>query len=139
MGTHARDWQWSWVNLMASCTACSTLFRACSSEQGPGSRHIVNTASIAGWLTAPLMVCLQRVEAAVVALSGRCHHALLAQSSLGVSVFVPGLRPDWYRAFAPYRPAELLNADARPHRKDRAERNREGVAAERSPQSDCPD
>lgn len=74
--------------------------------------HIVNTASVAGWLAAPLMGVYNVSKHAVIALSETLYHDLrLAQSSIGVSVLCPAFVPTGIAQSLRYRPAELLNAE----------------------------
>ncbi len=74
--------------------------------------HIVNTASVAGWLAAPLMGVYNVSKHAVIALSETLHHDLrLAQSTIGVSVLCPAFVPTGIAQSIRYRPAELLNAE----------------------------
>ena len=74
--------------------------------------HVVNTASVAGWLAAPLMGVYNVSKHAVIALSETLYHDLrLAQSNIGVSVLCPAFVPTGIAQSFRYRPAELLNAE----------------------------
>jgi NAD(P)-dependent dehydrogenase (short-subunit alcohol dehydrogenase family) len=110
----ARDWQWVMgVNLMGVVHGVQHFVPRMlqASERGePG--HVVNTASVAGWLTAPLMGVYNVSKHAVVALSETLHHDLrLAKSAIGVSVLCPAFVPTGIAQSHNYRPAELLNSD----------------------------
>jgi NAD(P)-dependent dehydrogenase (short-subunit alcohol dehydrogenase family) len=111
----ARDWQWVMgVNLMGVVHGLQHFVpRMLEANKRGEAGHIVNTASIAGWLTAPLMGVYNVSKHAVVALSETLYHDLrLAQSSLGVSVLCPAFVPTGIALSHRFRPAELLNPDA---------------------------
>jgi NAD(P)-dependent dehydrogenase (short-subunit alcohol dehydrogenase family) len=82
-----RDWLWSVdINLLGVARGCRTftpLFRA----QGHG--HLVNIASMAGLVHAPMMAAYNATKAAVVALSETLKIEL-APDGIGVSVVCPG-------------------------------------------------
>jgi NAD(P)-dependent dehydrogenase (short-subunit alcohol dehydrogenase family) len=110
----ARDWQWVMgVNLMGVVHGVQHFVpRMLEASKRGEAGHIVNTASVAGWLTAPLMGVYNVSKHAVVALSETLYHDLrMAQSSIGVSVLCPAFVPTGIAASHRYRPAELLNAD----------------------------
>ena len=109
-----RDWQWVMgVNVMGVVHGVQHFVpRMLEAERRGESGHVVNTASIAGWLTAPLMGVYNVSKHAVVALSETLYHDLkLAQSKIGVSVLCPAFVPTGIAQSQRYRPAELLNAD----------------------------
>lgn len=111
----ARDWQWVMgVNLMGVVHGVQHFVpRMLESNQRGEPGHVVNTASIAGWLTAPLMGVYNVSKHAVVALSETLYHDLkLAQSTIGVSVLCPAFVPTGIAQSQRFRPAELLNAGA---------------------------
>lgn len=111
----ARDWQWVMgVNLMGVVHGVQHFVpRMLESNQRGEPGHVVNTASIAGWLAAPLMGVYNVSKHAVVALSETLHHDLkLAQSTIGVSVLCPAFVPTGIAQSHRSRPVELLNADA---------------------------
>ncbi len=111
----ARDWQWVMgVNLMGVVHGVQHFVpRMLESNQRGEPGHVVNTASIAGWLAAPLMGVYNVSKHAVVALSETLYHDLnLAGSTIGVSVLCPAFVPTGIAQSHRVRPAELLNADA---------------------------
>ncbi|MGZ9059935.1 MAG: SDR family oxidoreductase, partial [Burkholderiaceae bacterium] len=110
----ARDWQWVMgVNLMGIVHGVQHFVpRMLESNQRGEPGHVVNTASIAGWLAAPLMGVYNVSKHAVVALSETLYHDLkLAQSTIGVSVLCPAFVPTGIAQSHRFRPAELLNPD----------------------------
>jgi len=110
----ARDWQWVMgVNLMGVVHGVQHFVpRMLQANQRGEPGHIVNTASVAGWLAAPLMGVYNVSKHAVVALSETLYHDLrLANSTIGVSVLCPAFVPTGIGQSHRYRPAELLNAD----------------------------
>jgi len=110
----ARDWQWVMgVNLMGVVHGVQHFVpRMLESNQRGEPGHVVNTASIAGWLAAPLMGVYNVSKHAVVALSETLYHDLqLAQSTIGVSVLCPAFVPTGIAHSHRSRPAELLNAN----------------------------
>jgi NAD(P)-dependent dehydrogenase (short-subunit alcohol dehydrogenase family) len=110
----ARDWQWVMgVNLMGVVHGVQHFVpHMLQANQRGEPGHIVNTASIAGWLAAPLMGVYNVSKHAVVALSETLYHDLkLAGSTIGVSVLCPAFVPTGIAQSQRYRPAELLNAD----------------------------
>lgn len=109
-----RDWQWViGVNLMGVVHGVQHFVpRMLEANRRGEPGHIVNTASIAGWLSAPLMGVYNVSKHAVVALSETLHHDLrLAQSTIGVSVLCPAFVPTGIAQSHRYRPAELSNVD----------------------------
>ena len=77
------------------------------------SRHIVDTASMAGWLCPPLLGVYNVSKHGVVALTETLYHDLrLAKSSIGVSVLCPGFVPTGIAQSERNRPADLANAAA---------------------------
>ena len=110
----ARDWQWVMgVNLMGVVHGVQQFvphMLEANRRGEPG--HVVNTASVAGWLSAPLMGVYNVSKHAVIALSETLYHDLrLAQSSIGVSVLCPAFVPTGIAQSFRYRPAELLNSE----------------------------
>jgi len=110
----ARDWQWVMgVNLMGVVHGVQQFvphMLEANRRGEPG--HVVNTASVAGWLAAPLMGVYNVSKHAVIALSETLYHDLrLAQSSIGVSVLCPAFVPTGIAQSFRYRPAELLNSE----------------------------
>jgi NAD(P)-dependent dehydrogenase (short-subunit alcohol dehydrogenase family) len=84
------DWEWVLgVNLWGVIHGCRT-FVPIMLEQG-GEAHIVNTASMAGLVSTPLMSVYNVTKQGVVALSETLQHDLtLKGSAIKVSVLCPG-------------------------------------------------
>ncbi|OUS40018.1 hypothetical protein A9R00_08140 [Oleispira antarctica] len=84
------DWStWEWVidiNLKSVALGCRT-FTPMMKIQGSG--YFINTASLAGLMTAPLMASYNVTKAAVVALSDTMHHELKPYG-IGTTVLCPG-------------------------------------------------
>lgn len=109
-----RDWQWVMgVNLMGVVHGVQHFVpRMLEANHRGEAGHVVNTASIAGWLSAPLMGVYNVSKHAVIALSETLYHDLrLAQSSIGVSVLCPAFVPTGIAQSFRSRPAELLNSE----------------------------
>ena len=84
----ATDWHWTLgVNLIGVASGIREFVpRMLAAGLDEGGGHIVNTASIAGWLCAPLMGAYNASKSAVVALSETLYNDLrLAGSGIGVS------------------------------------------------------
>lgn len=108
-----KDWQWVLgVNLMGVVHGVQHFVPRMLDANARGEPgHIVNTASMAGWLTAPLMGVYNVSKHAVVALSETLHHDLrLAQSTIGVTVLNPAFVPTGIAHSHRVRPSELANA-----------------------------
>lgn len=84
------DWStWEWVidiNLKSVALGCRT-FTPMMKSQGKG--YFINTASLAGLMTAPLMASYNVTKAAVVALSDTMHYELKPYG-IGTTVLCPG-------------------------------------------------
>jgi NAD(P)-dependent dehydrogenase (short-subunit alcohol dehydrogenase family) len=84
------DWStWEWVidiNLKSVALGCRA-FTPMMKTQGSG--YFINTASLAGLMTAPLMASYNVTKAAVVALSDTMHHELKPYG-IGTTVLCPG-------------------------------------------------
>lgn len=94
--TSERDWQWVMgVNVMGVAHGIRYFVpRMLEAETRGEPGHIVNTASMAGWLAAPLMGVYNVSKHAVVALSETLLHDLrLAKSKIGVTVLCPAFVP----------------------------------------------
>jgi len=107
-----KDWQWVLgVNLMGVVHGVQHFVPRMLDANAHGEPgHIVNTASMAGWLTAPLMGAYNVSKHAVVALSETLHHDLrLAQSTIGVTVLNPAFVPTGIAHSDRVRPADLTN------------------------------
>jgi NAD(P)-dependent dehydrogenase (short-subunit alcohol dehydrogenase family) len=107
-----KDWQWVLgVNLMGVVHGVQHFVpRMLAAEARGEPGHIVNTASMAGWLTAPLMGVYNVSKHAVVALTETLHHDLrLAQSAIGVTLLSPAFVPTGIAQSHRARPGELAN------------------------------
>ena len=92
------DSEWRWVmgvNLMGVVHGVQHFVPRMLAANARGeSGHVVNTASIAGWLAPPLMGVYNVSKHAVVALSETLFHDLqMAGSTIGVSVLSPAFVP----------------------------------------------
>jgi NAD(P)-dependent dehydrogenase (short-subunit alcohol dehydrogenase family) len=104
------DWQWVLgVNLMGVANGIRAFvprMLAAEAQGEPG--HVVNTASMAGWLSPPLMGVYNASKHAVVTLTETLHHDLrLAQSAIGVTLLSPAFVPTGIAHSHRNRPAEL--------------------------------
>jgi len=109
------DWRWTLgVNVMGVANGIRHFVpRMIAAGLDAESGHIVNSASIAGWLCAPLFGIYNASKAAVVSMSETLYHDLrVAGSSIGVSVLCPAFVPTAIFASERNRPAELANAAA---------------------------
>jgi NAD(P)-dependent dehydrogenase (short-subunit alcohol dehydrogenase family) len=107
------DWQWVLgVNLMGVVHGVQHFVpRMLEADRHGEPGWIVNTASIAGWLCAPLMGVYNVSKHAVVALSETLHHDLrMARTGIGVSVLCPAYVPTGIARSHRNRPAELAAA-----------------------------
>ncbi len=110
-----RDWQWVMgVNLMGVVHGVQHFVpRMLAANQRGEPGHIVNTASMAGWLCPPLMGVYNVSKHAVVALSETLLHDLqLAGSSIGVTVLSPAFVPTGIAHSHRNRPRGLENEAA---------------------------
>jgi len=109
------DWRWTLgVNLIGIANGIRHFVPPMIADGlDADSGHIVNTASIAGWLCAPLLGIYSASKAAAVSVSETLYHDLrLAGSRMGVSVLCPAFVPTAIFASERNRPAELANAGA---------------------------
>lgn len=107
-----RDWQWVMgVNLMGVVHGIRHFVpRMLAANRAGEPGHIVNTASMAGWVCAPLMGVYNASKHAVVALTETLYHDLrLAGSSIGVTLLCPAFVPTGITRSERNRPAELAN------------------------------
>ena len=106
------DWQWVMgVNLMGVVHGVQHFVPRMLESNMRG--HIVNTASMAGWLAPPLMGVYNVSKHAVVALSETLFHDLqMARSAIGVSVLSPAFVPTGIADSHRNRPADLDNGKA---------------------------
>ncbi|HTO96185.1 MAG TPA: SDR family oxidoreductase [Myxococcales bacterium] len=104
------DWQWVMgVNLMGVVHGIRS-FLPRMLKQG-GECHVVNTASAAGLVNAPLMAVYNVSKHAVVALSETLFHDLRAAGAkVGVSVLCPAFVPTNIKSSERNRPPELSDA-----------------------------
>jgi NAD(P)-dependent dehydrogenase (short-subunit alcohol dehydrogenase family) len=102
-----KDWQWVMsVNLMGVVHGIRS-FVPLMLKQG-GECHVVNTASAAGLVSAPLMAVYNVSKHGVVALSETLHHDLRAANArVGVSVLCPAFVPTNISASERNRPPGL--------------------------------
>ncbi len=106
------DWHWTLgVNLMGVALGIRHFVpRMIAAGLDEHSGHVVNTASIAGWLCAPLMGVYSASKAAVVSVSETLHQDLrLAGSRIGVSVLCPAFVPTAIFESERNRPSGLAN------------------------------
>jgi NAD(P)-dependent dehydrogenase (short-subunit alcohol dehydrogenase family) len=106
----ANDWSWVLgVNLMGVVHGIHHFVpRMLDANRRGEPGHIVNTASIAGFLCPPLMGVYNVSKHAVVALTETLYHDLaLAKSTIGTSVLCPAFVPTGIAASERNRPAEL--------------------------------
>lgn len=104
------DWHWVLgVNLMGVVHGIRHFVpRMLEANRRGEPGHIVNTASIAGFLCPPLMGVYNVSKHAVVALTETLHHDLaLAGSTIGTSVLCPAFVPTGIAASERNRPASL--------------------------------
>jgi NAD(P)-dependent dehydrogenase (short-subunit alcohol dehydrogenase family) len=107
-----KDWNWVLgVNLMGVVHGIQHFVpRMLEGNRHGTPGHIVNTASMAGWLAAPLMGVYNVSKHAVVALSETLYHDLrLAQSTIGVTALCPAFVPTGIADSHRNRPKTLAN------------------------------
>jgi NAD(P)-dependent dehydrogenase (short-subunit alcohol dehydrogenase family) len=107
-----KDWHWVLgVNLMGVVHGIQHFVpRMLEANRHGTPGHVVNTASMAGWLAAPLMGVYNVSKHAVVALSETLYHDLkLAQSSIGVTALCPAFVPTGIADSHRNRPKTLAN------------------------------
>src|SRR5438067_6284009 len=107
--TSLKDWQWLLgVNLMGVVNGIRSFIPLMLREDC--ECHVVNTASAAGLVSAPLMSVYNVSKHAVVTLSETLFHDLrLASAKVGVSVLCPAFVPTNIRTSEPNRPPTLTN------------------------------
>ena len=112
-----QDWQWViGVNLMGVVHGVQHFVPRMLEANARGEwGHVVNTASMAGWLAPPLMGVYNVSKHAVVALSETLYHDLqMAGSTIGVSVLSPAFVPTGIADSHRNRPADLANSNPAP-------------------------
>lgn len=107
--TSAHDWQWVFgVNVMGVAHGLRA-FVPIMLEQGERA-HIVNTASVAGFLAPPLMGVYNASKHAVVALTETLYHDLRKlDAPIGCSLLSPAFAPTGIADAERTRPAHLRN------------------------------
>ena len=107
-----KDWNWVLgVNLMGVVHGIQHFVpRMLEANRHGTPGHIVNTASMAGWLAAPLMGVYNVSKHAVVALTETLYHDLrLAGSTIGVTALCPAFVPTGIADSHRNRPKTLAN------------------------------
>jgi NAD(P)-dependent dehydrogenase (short-subunit alcohol dehydrogenase family) len=130
--TSLKDWQWLLgVNLFGVVNGIRS-FLPLMLKQGCEC-HVVNTASAAGLVSAPLMSVYNVSKHAVVTLSETLFHDLrLANAKVGVSVLCPAFVPTNIRSSERNRPRELTDdAPPTPSQIAARERSEKAVASGR--------
>jgi NAD(P)-dependent dehydrogenase (short-subunit alcohol dehydrogenase family) len=110
-----RDWQWVMgVNVMGVVHSIQAFLpRMLDANRSGEAGHIVNTASMAGWVNPPLMGVYNVSKHAVVSLTESLYHDLrLAGSSIGVSLLSPAFVPTGITQSERNRPTTLSNTGA---------------------------
>jgi NAD(P)-dependent dehydrogenase (short-subunit alcohol dehydrogenase family) len=106
----AQDWQWVLgVNLMGVAHGIRQFVpRMIAAEDRDEPGHVVNTASMAGWLSPPLMGVYNASKHAVVSSTETLFHDLrLAGSGIGVTLLNPAFVPTGIAQSHRNRPPEL--------------------------------
>jgi NAD(P)-dependent dehydrogenase (short-subunit alcohol dehydrogenase family) len=107
-----KDWNWVLgVNLMGVVHGIQHFVpRMLEADRNGVASHIVNTASMAGWLAAPLMGVYNVSKHAVMALTETLYHDLrLARASIGVTALCPAFVPTGIAVSHRNRPDALAN------------------------------
>jgi NAD(P)-dependent dehydrogenase (short-subunit alcohol dehydrogenase family) len=105
-----QDWEWVMgVNLMGVVHGLRHFVPGMlASSRGGEPAHIVNTASVAGWLNAPLMGVYNVSKQAVVSLTETLYHDLrLAGANVGVTLLSPAFVATGIAQSDRNRPARL--------------------------------
>jgi NAD(P)-dependent dehydrogenase (short-subunit alcohol dehydrogenase family) len=106
------DWQWVMgVNVMGVVHGVQAFIpRMLAANRAGEPGHIVNTASMAGWVNPPLMGVYNVSKHAVVSLTESLYHDLrLAGSTIGVSLLSPAFVSTGIGQSERNRPADLRN------------------------------
>ena len=122
--TGEREWRWVLgVNVMGVVHGLRHFVpRMLEAESRGRHSHIVNTASIAGWLATPMFGVYNASKHAVVALSETLFHDLrTAGSGIGVSLLCPAFVPTGIARSERNRPADLADAAPRTQSQARAQ------------------
>jgi NAD(P)-dependent dehydrogenase (short-subunit alcohol dehydrogenase family) len=110
--TSEKEWNWVLgVNLMGVVHGLRHFIpRMLEADARGVPGHVVNTASIAGWLATPMFGVYNVSKHAVVALTETLHHDLrLAGSTIGVSLLCPAFVPTGIAHSERNRPAHLAD------------------------------
>jgi NAD(P)-dependent dehydrogenase (short-subunit alcohol dehydrogenase family) len=110
-----RDWQWVMgVNVMGVVHGIQAFVpRMLAANRNGEAGHIVNTASMAGWVNPPLLGVYNVSKHAVVSLTESLYHDLrLANSTIGVSLLSPAFVPTGINQSERNRPMALGNRAA---------------------------
>src|SRR5712664_2977508 len=127
-----KDWQWLLgVNLMGVVNGIRSFVPLMLKQDC--ECHVVNTASAAGLVSAPLMSVYNVSKHAVVTLSETLFHDLrLAKAKMGVSVLCPAYVPTNIRSSGRNRPPELTDdAPPTPSQIAARERSEKAIASGR--------
>jgi NAD(P)-dependent dehydrogenase (short-subunit alcohol dehydrogenase family) len=127
-----KDWQWILgVNLMGVVNGIRSFVPRMLRQDC--ECHVVNTASAAGLVSAPLMSVYNASKHAVVTLTETLFHDLrLAKAKIGVSVLCPAYVPTNIRSSDRNRPPELMeDAPPTPSQIAARERSEKAVASGR--------
>jgi NAD(P)-dependent dehydrogenase (short-subunit alcohol dehydrogenase family) len=127
-----KDWQWLLnVNLMGVVNGIRSFVPLMLRQDC--ECHVVNTASAAGLVSAPLMSVYNASKHAVVTLSETLFHDLrLAKAKMGVSVVCPAYVPTNIRSSERNRPPELTDdAPPTPSQIAARERSEKAIASGR--------
>ncbi len=126
--------EWSWVlgvNLMGVVHGIRHFVpRMLGAERSGRTSHIVNTASIAGWIAPPLLGAYNVSKHAVVALSETLFHDLRsAGSGIGVTLLSPAFVPTGIARSERNRPSALAEAGPLTGSQERARESVERAVA----------
>jgi NAD(P)-dependent dehydrogenase (short-subunit alcohol dehydrogenase family) len=122
--TSEEEWRWVLgVNLMGVVHGLRHFVPRMIEANARGvPGHVVNTASIAGWLTTPMFGVYSVSKHAVVALTETLHHDLrLAGATLGVTLLCPAFVPTGIARSERNRPSHLAGAAPRTASQARAQ------------------
>jgi NAD(P)-dependent dehydrogenase (short-subunit alcohol dehydrogenase family) len=122
--TSEEEWRWVLgVNLMGVVHGLRHFVPRMIEANARGvPGHVVNTASIAGWLATPMFGVYSVSKHAVVALTETLHHDLRAVgATLGVTLLCPAFVPTGIARSERNRPAHLAGAAPRTASQERAQ------------------
>jgi NAD(P)-dependent dehydrogenase (short-subunit alcohol dehydrogenase family) len=110
-----QDWQWVLgVNVMGVAHGIRHFVpRMLAAEANGHPGHVVNTASMAGWLSPPLMGVYNVSKHAVVTMTETLFHDLrLANSRIGTTLLSPAFVPTGIHSSERNRPTDMANEAA---------------------------